>query len=175
MFSTKPVLIKSLSSKIRVSHFGNKLVTKSRAEKIILACLLVSSLSIFNHNIAEAVSIVSKKVAGNISCDMLRTSSPAEMTFEAEGKFGEKEGLHGSYNVHANDSLESIGIITNISKFDTNSNSYVLSYEGNAVNCPLGESPFNPIISGSCGQQVSIKFTSKFIIGQFAGNVTCGK
>jgi hypothetical protein len=147
------------------------LVAKLKLEKIILVGLLLSSLSLFTHNAAKAFSIVSEKLVGDISCDILRTSSPAELTFTALGKVGDKKGLYGSYNVHSNDSLESIGRITNISKFDTTSKSYVVSYDGIAVNCPPGESPFNTIINGSCGQNVSIKF----IIGQFAGNISCSK
>jgi hypothetical protein len=141
-------------------------------EKVILTGLLVSGLLVFHHN-AAALPIISKKVIGEISCNILRVSTPAELTFKAVGEVGDKQSLYGSYNLHSNDSLESIGKIIHISRFDATSQSFVLIYSGLAVNCPQDESPFNVTITGTCGQKGSITLASKVIIGQFVGNVGC--
>jgi hypothetical protein len=149
----------------------NKLIT-IELEKIILTGLLALTLLILSHN-AAALSIISKKVVGNISCDILRISSPAELKFTAVGEVGDKQSLYGSYNLHSNDSLESIGKIINISRFNAISQSFVIIYSGMTVSCPHGESQFNTTITGTCGQKESITLASKVIIGQFVGYVSC--
>ena len=120
---------------------------------------------VFNHGAVGGLTVTSGNLVGNVSCDLLRTSSPANLTFAAEGKVGGKY-LYGSYNIHGNNSLESIGELSNIEKFDAPLDSYVLSYKGEVVNCIPGSS-FNSTITGSCGKNMSVQLIQELSLDFF--------